>query len=255
MKKIIFFLFTLILISSCTQYDYSQIKIIEVIDGDTVRLSSGQLLRYIGLDTPEIRIKENGKFLYMPQPFSIEAKSYNEKLVEGKLARIEFDVEKKDHYGRLLGYCFIDDIFINAKLIEEGYAVLYSRPPNVKYTDLFVNLQKQARRNNKRLWANYAIIDHSQARSYINQIRTVRGKVVDTYQSSKVVFLNFGQDYKTDFTIVIFNDSLDSFLKNNINPATFYRGKTVEVTGKVREYNGPEIIAHSPWEIEVIHEN
>ncbi len=250
-KKLLFLSLFLI---SCTNSpaDYSRIFVSEVIDGDTVKLSNGERLRYIGIDTPEVRTKKGRQFIYDPQPFALEAKEYNRKLVEGKAVRVELDVEKYDKYGRLLGYCFLGDTFVNAKLIEEGLAVLYTYPPNVKYVDKFVNVQKQARLNKKGLWGSYEVIDQAQAAKFIGQIRTVRGRVLSTYQSSKCVFLNFGSDYKSDFTVVIFNNALAAFSRQGINPITFYRGKEVEVSGRIREYNGPEIIVNTPNELQVL---
>ncbi|MCK4912396.1 MAG: thermonuclease family protein [Candidatus Omnitrophica bacterium] len=252
MIKRLFFL-SFVLILACNQFDYSQVKVLEVIDGDTIKLSNGRLLRYIGLDTPEVRIKDkNGNFNYQPQPFSLEAKEFNRKLVEGKNIRIEFDIERTDRYGRLLGYCFIDKTFVNAKLIEQGYAVISTIPPNVKYVEFFIDAQKKARKKKKGLWGSFPVIDHNQANKYINQIRSVEGVVVDTYQSAKCLFLNFGQNYKNDFTIVIFNKALSAFTRDGIDPVDFYIGKKVRVSGKIREYNGPEIIVNSPYEIEVL---
>ena len=243
----------LLFIISCTpSYDYSHIKVIDVIDGDTIKLANGKLLRYIGLDTPELRIKKGGKFIYSPQPFSKEATEFNQKLVANKFITVEFDVERVDRYGRLLGYCFVDDTFVNARLIEEGFATLYTWPPNIKYVDLLVNSQKKARQEKKGLWGAYETIHHTQANQYINQIRTVEGKVVNTYQSPKCVFLNFGSNYRTDFTVVIFNNVLASFHEKGIDPLTFYKGKRIRLSGRIREYNGPEIIVNTPHEIQVI---
>lgn len=224
----------------------------KVIDGDTVRLSNGRTLRYIGIDTPETKIKQGRKFLYSPQPFAIDAKKLNEKLVKNKAITVEYDVEPVDKYDRDLGYCFADGIFVNAKLIEEGLAVTYTYPPNVKYTDLFVNLQQDARKNKKGLWGVYETINSSQAENYINQVRTVTGKVVSTSQSKKCLYLNFGTNYKEDFTVVIFKNSLQLFFDKGIQPQNFYTGKTVEVSGRIRKYNGPEIIVSTPGEIRVI---
>ena len=250
MKLLVIFI---IFFTSCSgPQDYSQIKVIEAIDGDTVKLSGGRLLRYIGIDTPEVRIKKGDKFVYDPQPFALDAKEFNRRLVEGKTARIEFDVEGKDRYGRMLGYLFIDDTLVNAKLVEAGLAVLYTKPPNVKYTDLFVSLQKEARKKKKGLWGAYEVISSSQAYRFIDQIRTVRDKVLNTHKSLKAVFLNFGRNYREDFTVVIFKNCLENFYKKSIEPHIFYRGKTVEVTGRIKEYNGPEIIVCSPEEITVI---
>ena len=252
MAKRLFLLTLLFFIACSNPRDYSSIKVLEVIDGDTVKLSSGRLLRYIGLDTPEVRVKKNGKFEYAPQPFSLEATEYNRKLVEGKSIRVEFDVVKKDKYGRLLGYCFVGDVFVNAELIKQGYATVYTWPPNVKYVDTFVALGKQARVNKKGLWYDFKTIGHSQAHLHINKVKAVRGEVVNTHKSKKCVYLNFGKNWRTDFTVVIFNDALTSFAKKGIDPVVFYKNKKVEVVGRIKEYNGPEIIVNSPSQIEVI---
>lgn len=116
-----------------------------VIDGDTIQLSDGRIIRYIGIDTPE-----KGK------PFYHEAKRANERLVLRKRVRLEFDVQKRDHYGRWLAYAFVktngEEIFVNAELVKLGCATTYTIPPNVKYADLFVKLQRQAVENKIGLW-------------------------------------------------------------------------------------------------------
>jgi micrococcal nuclease len=253
-RKLLFTLFIFFSFLTSLAADYSHIKVLEVIDGDTVRLENGNLLRYIGLDTPEVRIKKGEEFIFSPQPFSQEATEFNRKLVEGKFVRVEFDVEKKDQYGRLLGYCFVGDVFVNAKLLEEGYAVLYTRPPNIKYADLFVRLQSLAREAKKGLWGSYETIDQSKAYKFIGQIRTVRGRVLNTGKSAKCIFLNFGENWKSDFTVAIFNNSLSAFYKKGIDPLTFYQGRIVEATGRIREYNGPEIVINNPDELTLIDE-
>lgn len=119
-----------------------------VIDGDTIKLINGERVRYIGIDTPELHHpKKPVEYL------AKEAKDFNEKLVGGKVVRLEFDVEKRDNYGRLLAYVYVDDTFVNAELIEEGYAQLLTIPPNVKYADEFLRLQRKAREGNRGLWA------------------------------------------------------------------------------------------------------
>lgn len=252
MAKKLFFLF--LLFAACSNPPReSEYKVQKVIDGDTIRLANGRLLRYIGIDTPEIRVKNGDNFIYSPQPFALEAKEYNQSLVFGKTIKVEYDVEKQDRYGRLLGYCFADGVFVNAKLLEEGYAVIYTYPPNIKYSDLFYKLQTDARKKNRGLWGSYQVINSENAQSYIGQIRTVQGSVKSTHKSAKCVSLNFGDDWRTDFTVVIFNNSMDSFRKKGINPLSFYQGKLVEVTGRIREYNGPEIIVNTPLEIEIIN--
>lgn len=116
-----------------------------VIDGDTIELEDGTRVRYIGMDTPET-----------DQCFWDEATEENKKLVEGKKVKLENDVQKLDKYGRTLAYVFVDGIFVNEELVRQGFAKVYTYPPDVKYTDKFVAAQKEAREKKTGLWADGA---------------------------------------------------------------------------------------------------
>jgi len=132
------------------------------VDGDTLKLANGERVRLIGIDTPEMH--ESNKLYRDAQRSSqgVEtikrlgrrAYEFTRSLVEGKLVRLEFDVEKHDKYGRTLAYVYLKDdgTFVNAKIVEEGYASLMSIPPNVKHADLFLKLYREARENRRGLW-------------------------------------------------------------------------------------------------------
>ncbi len=123
------------------------VKVVRVIDGDTIVLENGKIVRYLGIDTPELNIKK-GK----PECYSIEAKKKNEELVLGKKVRLEKDVSETDKYGRLLRYVYVETIFVNEYLVREGYATILTYPPDVKYADLFLKFQQEARENQRGLW-------------------------------------------------------------------------------------------------------
>jgi len=90
------------------------------------------------------------------------------------------------------------------------------------------------------------------AAQYYGQVVTIEGRVVATYNSGKVVFLNFHQDYSTSFKAVIFPAAWDKFPEP---PAELFLDKLVRVTGLVKEYEGaPEIIVEEPAQIEIIEE-
>jgi micrococcal nuclease len=66
--------------------------------------------------------------------------------VSGKTVRLEFDVRRRDQYGRLLAYVYLEDgTFVNATLVEQGYGQVMTVPPNVRHQDLFLKLQREAR--------------------------------------------------------------------------------------------------------------
>lgn len=124
------------------------VLVIRVIDGDTVEIQGGDRVRYLGIDTPEI--------VHPSEPveyFGKEATEKNHELVEGKRVTLERDVEDRDEYGRLLRYVWRDGIMVNAELVRLGYAYSYSLPPNVKYQELFLQLEKEAREQRLGLWA------------------------------------------------------------------------------------------------------
>lgn len=119
-----------------------------VVDGDTVVLVGGEPVRYIGVDTPELHHPRKPVGFY-----AREAKEFNRRLVEGKKVRLEWDVERRDRYKRLLAYVFLEDgTFVNSELLRQGYAQLLTIPPNVKYVDRFVQMQREAREARRGLW-------------------------------------------------------------------------------------------------------
>ena len=127
----------------------SEAVVRRVVDGDTVQLVGGERVRYIGIDTPELHHPRKPV-----QHYAREAMEFNRRLVEGKKVRLEWDVERRDRYKRLLAYVFLEDgTFVNGELLRQGYAHLLTIPPNVKYVDRFVRLQREARENGRGLWA------------------------------------------------------------------------------------------------------
>ena len=124
-----------------------------VIDGDTVELMDGRLVRYIGIDAPEVRRRKDHRWVVDPEPFGREAMEANRGLVEGKRVRLEYDAETHDRYGRLLAYASVDGRMANAALLEGGYARLLTIRPNVRYAQRFRDLVEDARRSHRGVWA------------------------------------------------------------------------------------------------------
>lgn len=119
-----------------------------VIDGDTVNLSDGRHVRYVGIDTPEIaRGKQKGEC------FGEEAKEKNRDLVEGKEVRLERDVSERDRYGRWLYLVFVGDVSVEEVLTKEGFAKEMTIDPDVKYSENIKNWVREAQDKNLGLWA------------------------------------------------------------------------------------------------------
>ncbi len=119
--------------------------VIQVIDGDTIIIEGDYRVRYIGIDTPEIRPTV--------EAYGLEAWQANRELVEGKEVRLERDVSETDRYGRLLRYVYVDDVFVNAELVRQGLAEVKFYPPDTKYQDYFEELEAAARKAGLGMWA------------------------------------------------------------------------------------------------------
>jgi micrococcal nuclease len=142
-------------------YNYEDILVERAVDGDTLKLENGERVRLIGIDTPEMHesaklyrdSKKSGQDIKVIQALGKRSYNFTRDLVEGKRVRLEFDVEKRDRYKRLLAYVYLKEgTFVNAEIVKQGYASLMTYPPNVKYVDTFKELYKQARENNRGLW-------------------------------------------------------------------------------------------------------
>jgi endonuclease YncB( thermonuclease family) len=113
----------------------------EVLDGDTVVLSDDRRVRLIGINTPE-------RGMY----FFDEAREVLEVMVLDKEVILERDVSEEDIYGRLLRYVFVGELFVNLEMVERGFANVYTCPPDVKYTEKFLDAERAARSNDLGLW-------------------------------------------------------------------------------------------------------
>lgn len=143
-------LFFLLFLAACRAPEEGRwFRVRYVPDGDTVQLSGGTWVRYIGIDTPEMNYKRG-----RPEPYARQAMVFNRRLVEGKRIRLEFDTERRDRYGRLLAYVYLEDgTFVNAELIRRGCARILTIPPNVRYADRFQALEREAREAGRGLWS------------------------------------------------------------------------------------------------------
>ncbi|NHN28473.1 thermonuclease family protein [Paenibacillus agricola] len=137
--------------SSATGRD--QVKVTRIVDGDTLEIllnGKKEKLRLIGVDTPETK-KANTPVMF----YGEEAAQYTKKRLDQKMIELEWDVDRKDQYDRLLAYVWIEGELFNRALIREGYARLATFPPNVRYVDKFKLDQEDARKKQKGLWKDY----------------------------------------------------------------------------------------------------
>ncbi|RLC01137.1 MAG: hypothetical protein DRH90_16860 [Deltaproteobacteria bacterium] len=148
-----------------------------IIDGDTVILKNGEKVRYIGIDAPEIDHENN-----RAEPYGYAARSFNKKLIDSKKIHIEYDREKRDHYGRLLGYVFLqDNSFVNLQLVRSGLAFYLYKPPNLKYEERFMQAQRDAMSQRKGVWHAWS----ENSRTYVGNRKSKRFHLPDCRYGTK----------------------------------------------------------------------
>lgn len=154
---IIILIFSLFFVSpGCAKKEKEFYKVIEVHDGDTVTIVTESFfgflvrterVRLIGIDAPELG----------QEPWGRRAKNYLRKLLQESdfLVKVELDIQHRDKYGRLLAYLWDKNSnMINYMMVRNGYAMVYTVPPNVKYAELFIEAQKLARQEKRGIWSS-----------------------------------------------------------------------------------------------------
>lgn len=126
--------------------DNQEYLVLDVIDGDTIKIAGDMRVRLLSIDSPE-----KGECYYQ------EAKSALDELIANKVVRLEKDITDKDRYGRWLRYVILpvenqDNILVNDYLVRHGDAIKFNSPPNNRYQSLLTAAQEQAKRNNLGLW-------------------------------------------------------------------------------------------------------
>lgn len=128
-----------------------EVAVKRIVDGDTVELSDGRLVRYIGVDAPEIDHER-----HTAEPFGFEARMRSAELIGDYRIRLELDLERLDAYGRTLAYVFLPDgSMVNEKLLRSGLSYCLYRMPNVKYADKLLRAQRDAMQAKVGLWKDW----------------------------------------------------------------------------------------------------
>ncbi len=145
-KNLIILIFIALIGLASSQKPFYSIKF--VYDGDTILTNTGQKVRYLGIDAPEIGYRgRKSEFL------AVAARDENIRLVKKRKVTLEFDRERTDQYGRLLAYVYLENgEMVNAHLIRKGLAHVAVKLPNLKYLQPFLHLQRLAMEERIGIW-------------------------------------------------------------------------------------------------------
>ena len=239
-------------LATCARDPSGTTRVVRVVDGDTAVVAGGAQVRYIGIDTPESRRRVGDVWKEVNEPFSAEARRANEELVLGRQVRLEYDVDRRDKYGRLLAYLWVGEegaqVLVQEELLRRGLAFLYTFAPNVKHVERLKEAQDEARRGKKGLWSVDLVIPAREAARHVGERKMVRGVVRRVDATPETLWLVLD-----GVRIVIFTKDRGQFLKEGIHPESDYTGKDVRAFGLIQTYDGSvEMIVSHPGQIEVV---
>ncbi|MDX8410978.1 MAG: thermonuclease family protein [Mariprofundaceae bacterium] len=150
----------------------------EVFDGDTFRATNGEIVRLLGIDCPELT-KHNKP----GEPLATQAKAALRGLIGGQVVRLKTDVEKRDRYDRLLAQVYLrDGTWINGELIAQGWAHVYTFPPNIRWAGDLLKLERSARRAKRGIWdkQRFQVLNAASVRTkHLGQFRLIQGVARD----------------------------------------------------------------------------
>lgn len=231
-------------------------RVVEVTDGDTVVLDNGDKIRLIGMQAPKLPL---GRIGYEKWPFADEAQAFLDDFAMGENVRIYYGGARKDRHGRVLGHLFVDDDkekWAQKAVIEAGLARVYSFSDNRHCLDELLQAERKARAERRNIWSHdyYRLRDalklqHLEKRE--GHYELVEGRIFGVGDTAHRVYLNFGREWKTDFTAVIDRRVVKHFTAMGID-LNKLDDALVRVRGWVDIDDGPRIDVTHPEQIEVL---
>jgi endonuclease YncB( thermonuclease family) len=222
-----------------------------VTDGDTVVLADGSQVRLVGIQAPKLPL---GRPDFPKWPLAEDAKAALERLVLGKTVELRYGGARQDRHGRRLAQLYTQDgVWVQGTLLADGYARVYSFPDNRALVAEMLALEGQARTHRRGIWADsfYAVLTPEEAARHIDTFQLVEGKVRNVAVVRGRAYLNFGADWRTDFTVAIDPPDMRAFREAGLDPRK-WEGRRVRVRGWLKAMNGPMIQATHPEQIELL---
>ena len=222
-----------------------------VVDGDTLILRDGREIRLVGIQAPKLPLGRRG---FKAWPLAGEAKQALEKLTLGKRLTLSFGGRRMDRHGRWLAHLHTKSrLWVQGALLKEGMARVYSFADNRAVIAEMLALEREARAAKRGIWGKdfYQVLKAEKIERRTRGVQIVEGLVLKVAPTRRRTYLNFGRDWKRDFTIVIEARSRRAFPERGARLKKL-EGKRVRVRGWLRWRNGPMLTATHPEQIEVL---
>lgn len=247
---------------ACETQSLRTASVAQVIDGQTLRLADGGGVRLIGALAPESPRWWKGP---KPWPPAERARRALERLIGSSKVELRFaaDEEKRDRHDRFLAQLFVlrdaERIWAQGHMIRRGLAQAYSFKGHRACARALQAFERQARAARAGLWRSgtFAILRAGDVDALSKRrggFQLVEGKLSSVAHTRGWTFLNFGADWRTDFTVAIRAGDRARFRNSDV-VLDRLEGKTLRVRGWIERWNGPAIKATHPEQITIVGES
>lgn len=229
-----------------------------VIDAETLRLHDGSEVRLIGALAPRAPDAAAGASEW---PFESEAKRALEALAQGRNVRLAYAGPRRDRYGRHLAHVVVTseggaEIWLQGAMLAAGHARAYGLAGSYACSDALIAAEATARIARLGLWSSSAYAPRPAWRSrelagLAGSYQIVEGKVRSASRARERIYLNFGRDWRDDFSLAIAPEiaaAEPAWAAGLLDLA----GKTVRARGWIEIGNGPKIEIAHPSQIEIV---
>ncbi|MEE8445232.1 MAG: thermonuclease family protein [Alphaproteobacteria bacterium] len=226
-------------------------RVVEIVDGDTLVLENHQRVRLVGIQAPKLPL---GRANFPEWPLAKESKAALAELTRGRPVRLSFGGRRVDRYGRLLAHLHDDSgRWIQGELLRRGMARVYSFADNRALVAEMLVIEREARRARRGIWGHdyYRVRRVGETYDLLNSFQLVEGRVRNAAVVRGRGYLNFGRDWRTDFTISVGPKARRIFRAAGRDLRRL-AGRRVRVRGWLKRRNGPMIVVTHPEQIEVL---
>jgi endonuclease YncB( thermonuclease family) len=220
------------------------------IDGDTLRLEDGRELRLVGLRAPKAGPRADAR----ERALAAEATRTLDRLAAGKVLDAAIGGPARDRRGRILAQATTaEGVWLQGAVLAAGLARVETFADNRARAAAMLALEAEARAAGRGLWADprFRVMSAAEAERLVDGFHLVEGRVLRVTERRDRLYLDFGPDWRRDFTVSIAKRDRAAFRAAGIDPAGLLDA-SVRVRGWVRVHNGPMIEATHPEQIELI---
>lgn len=241
---------------TCAAKTGGQATVTEIFDHETLVLDDARVVRMSGIHMP-VLTPRSGAIL---NPAAV-IKTALTTWVLGQRVELFYEAERLDRYGRHMAQIALQkagkSVWLQARLVEEGLA-LTGAGGNVTCAGQLLQHEQQARLQARGFWGGGLFrIRRADAaklmRPLVNSFQLVEGRVVNVSEKNGSVYINFGENWKTDFTAAIYRRNL-ARLRQHVKSFQSLVRRTVRVRGWIEWRNGPLIELSAPHQIEIEEE-